>query len=903
MDFRSSDEEIAEDQLRLQLQTFPLDLNFEEEESDDNEDINETFEPTSPQPTTTFDAVSQSGEDTQEDDETEEEVIDLSVDLPPTPVNLLKLNLAYQEVIEQEITKVKQLLQENHCQTSILIESEQRMNIKSRYKMIVPGYSFMRTPFFKDKEGNGPTNIEITRRASDVGELFERNAMPPGKWKKPTLQALISGVEREARRHVTEPLLSKLEYLNDMLNGPDHEEVKQKISEVQKQIDEKSKVPITGLLGDREREWDWDTIANIDLDMQATPANCACYWKSHLHPSINNDAWSKAEEKNFTSILEKHTDRDWNWISKELNTGRTPLQCAQYYQRTLNKDFKRKPWTPEEDQQLVKCIHRLKVGNCIPYTMVALNLNSRTNYQVVHRWSKTLDPFYKKTRWEPEEDGALLRAVSIYGEKWARIRDLNIVPNRHDGQLRERYKNCLSNWKRGPWIKSEDRKLLKLVHEHGERWSLVARYMGGRTDSQCVKRFNTIKRAVSMGRALIYNPSTTYSNNVHKIRKTLLEKISAETTPVKTEKDNDNDKNKDKENGDDGPPEPDAPTDTPHKHLIKISSKPKQKVLPAQDALLNMSSNLSSREVLELYIELMKTRRGRRGGKMGIAGKMNHEDIQINFELKKFLEERYKPMKRQSRKLENDNLGFCLKEITKNSKSISSKDIFIYYIKALNINAARALESIRIKKDKQREGKVTLRSVLRNEIEAGNKAVGEMRKKMSKRNADSLTSSDITSDNTDITKQQSTSNKADSDVTNKSRAFARNLYLPLCAPNRATTKAYYALVKDRERRVTQAKTILRLDDATDETSGGKFKTVDLLADMRARYDYKVFRSRFNALFTWSTFLRSLVPYRRTGNDRVLRPAIRIKRPYYDVTIPSAKRHKPNDSTIDNESSV
>ena len=44
-----------------------------------------------------------------------QELIDLSSDFSPTPLNLLKLNFAYQEVIEQQIAMIDRLLKENHC--------------------------------------------------------------------------------------------------------------------------------------------------------------------------------------------------------------------------------------------------------------------------------------------------------------------------------------------------------------------------------------------------------------------------------------------------------------------------------------------------------------------------------------------------------------------------------------------------------------------------------------------------------------------------------------------------------------------------------------------------------------------------------------------------------------------
>ena len=41
-------------------------------------------------------------------------------------------------------------------------------------------------------------------------------------------------------------------------------------------------------------------------------------------------------------------------------------------------------------------------------------------------------------RWSPDEDANLIRAVLAHGEKWSKIRDLNLVPGRNDAQMRER---------------------------------------------------------------------------------------------------------------------------------------------------------------------------------------------------------------------------------------------------------------------------------------------------------------------------------------------------------------------------------------------------------------------------------------------------------------------------------
>lgn len=70
------------------------------------------------------------------------------------------------------------------------------------------------------------------------------------------------------------------------------------------------------------------------------------------------------------------------------------------------------------------------------------------------------------------------------------------VPGRTDIQCRERYANVLApNIRFGSWSKEESDKLMHLVDLHGVgKWALIASHMNGRTDNQCVRRWQLVKR-------------------------------------------------------------------------------------------------------------------------------------------------------------------------------------------------------------------------------------------------------------------------------------------------------------------------------------------------------------------------------------------------------------------------
>eukprot|EP00298_Acanthocystis_sp_HF-20_P020614 c25663_g1_i1.p1 GENE.c25663_g1_i1~~c25663_g1_i1.p1 ORF type:complete len:241 (-),score=40.27 c25663_g1_i1:7-729(-) len=101
-----------------------------------------------------------------------------------------------------------------------------------------------------------------------------------------------------------------------------------------------------------------------------------------------------------------------------------------------------------------------------------------------------------KSAWTNEEDEILRSYVKMYGLKnWSAM--AHNLQGRTGKQCRERWRNHLSpEVRKDRFSQQEDEFILSMVNQMGTKWSVISRYLPGRTDNAIKNRYySSLKRA------------------------------------------------------------------------------------------------------------------------------------------------------------------------------------------------------------------------------------------------------------------------------------------------------------------------------------------------------------------------------------------------------------------------
>ncbi|CAN1265596.1 Myb-like protein L [Linum perenne] len=234
---------------------------------------------------------------------------------------------------------------------------------------------------------------------------------------------------------------------------------------------------------------DWNELASRNLEGRSGP-ECQARWLNSACPLINNSRWTREEDKCLLKYIQSMGYHSWSEIASLLGTNRTPFQCLERFERSLNPRVLKSQWTKEEDAQLKAAVRKFGESD---WQSVAATLRGRTGTQCSNRWLKSLR-VYGKGPWKAEEDKRLKLAVMFFGPKdWKKV--ASFVPGRKDVQCRERWHNaCSPSLNRGAWTEEEDSLLKAAVDEHGHSWSKVSHHVPGRTDNDCMRRWRVLFR-------------------------------------------------------------------------------------------------------------------------------------------------------------------------------------------------------------------------------------------------------------------------------------------------------------------------------------------------------------------------------------------------------------------------
>ncbi|KAF9108041.1 Myblike DNAbinding domain-containing protein [Mortierella sp. GBA35] len=386
--------------------------------------------------------------------------------------NALEVNRKYQQALQQKLRDIEQAHNRNKQMRADLQVWLDRCDIAERAPVVLPSTNDRLGPpyFVDDDDMTPPDNMDTIQKKKRP--LIVTQKMKA--WSKVDRANLKRGVIAENKRLLFEKFLKEgnNRAIESLINAP----------EVEMMLNTK------GL--------DWKRISQRYVDKR-TPSECLIQWTGRDHPGINKGDWSKAELLKLDALVTKYKGRNWIQIALDLDTNRTGAQCFKKYHSKMVAICSKDNWTQEEDNILTEAVRVLGEKN---WQQVSYCLENRNAVQCMTRWTKSLNPAIRRGRWLKEEDGALRAAFEVYGGgRWAKIQQH--VLGRTDIQCRERYMNILTpNLQSGPWTKEEVERLDRLVEEHGEKWSLIASLMNGRTDNQCARRWKMTAYEVKRNR-------------------------------------------------------------------------------------------------------------------------------------------------------------------------------------------------------------------------------------------------------------------------------------------------------------------------------------------------------------------------------------------------------------------
>ncbi|KAI6173458.1 hypothetical protein M3Y98_01083800 [Aphelenchoides besseyi] len=402
-------------------------------------------------------------------------------------VSLLAINQAYLDLIERLLLKVQNLLEKNREEQKKINQTLRNPGLNDNISNLIIKRTMFFPPYIKDTHGMVPVANEESKQIRQVCS-YNLLMRKERQWLPKELADLRSAVAEQLKEQQTRDLISRQNLFRQKMENysaqdgiANYNKWRDELATIQRRLnyirnlDDKSVFKSATY-----NEIDW---RHISFNCQRTWLQLKMKWMNEQAPHWNRGPWT-AEEDEQLKTYGQNLQPNWDVVATRLATSRTPYLCFERFLSLQKAIFIKKPWTSDEDEKLVSLVQTFTTENNINWRRVAAHMSDRTRDQCEVRYSRSLDARLNHGRWVESEDLLLLSAVNKYGpQDWVRI--ANMVPGRNSVQCRARWIDSLDQKRNNfPWTPDEDEALLIAVSVFGRNnFSAIAKMIPGRNTS------------------------------------------------------------------------------------------------------------------------------------------------------------------------------------------------------------------------------------------------------------------------------------------------------------------------------------------------------------------------------------------------------------------------------------